>query len=114
MGPGRGSYRVPGVNPMVYVLIRGPSYRNLDFEAREAVREGLRTQLETHGIRFLQYDWVWDEADHCLLLVGTYACRDDARWWMRALQSMGFDLCIRTHLPGEPEDGDRDEKPWIG
>ena len=86
---------------MYYVLIRGPSYRNLDFEAREQVREGLRRRLEKHGIRFLEYGWVWDEQDRCLLQAGQYGRMDDAYWWIRALESMGFKICIRTQLPGD-------------
>ena len=54
---------------MHYVLIQGPSYRDLNCEAREQVREKLREDLEARAIRFLQYDWVWDEEDRCLLLV---------------------------------------------
>jgi hypothetical protein len=86
---------------MHYVLIRGPSYHDLDFEAREQVREKLREKLEGHGVRFLQYDWVWDEEDRCLLLVGQYEKAEDARYWIGALQSMGFAVLVRTHLPGE-------------
>lgn len=86
---------------MYYVLIRGPSYRNLNFEARERVRETLRQELETHGIRFVEYDWVWDEQDRCLLLVGQYEKMDDAYWWMTALETMGFEISIRTRLPGD-------------
>jgi RimJ/RimL family protein N-acetyltransferase len=86
---------------MHYVLIQGPSYRGLDFEAREQVREKLRENLEAHGIRFLQYEWVWDEEDRCLLLVGEYAKAEDARYWIDALKSMGFVVLVRTHLPGE-------------
>lgn len=86
---------------MHYVLIQGPSYRNLDFEAREKVREKLRENLEAHGVRFLQYDWVWDEEDRCLLLVGQYEKMEDARHWIRALETMGFLVVTRTHLPGE-------------
>jgi hypothetical protein len=84
-----------------HLLIRGPSYRNLGFEARERIRRDLRERLEVRGIRFVQYDWVWDEEDRCLLLVGSYGRPEDARWWARALESMGFDLCLRTQLPGE-------------
>ena len=87
---------------MYYVLIQGPSsYRNLGFEAREQVREKLRENLEAHGVRFLQYDWVWDEEDRCLLLVGQYEKAEDARYWIDALESMGFTVFIRTQLPGE-------------
>jgi hypothetical protein len=86
---------------MYYVLIKGPSYRNLDFEAREQVREGIRQKLEAHGIRFLEYGWVWDEEDRCLLLVGQYGNMDDAYWWIKALESMGFEICVRIHLPGD-------------
>ena len=86
---------------MHYVLIQGPSYRDLDFEAREQVREKLRENLDVHGIRFLQYDWVWDEEDRCLLLVGQYEKAEDARYWIEALKSMGFRVFIRTELPGE-------------
>jgi len=86
---------------MHYVLIQGPSYRDLTFEAREEVREGMRHRIEEKGIRFLQYDWVWDENDRCLLLVGQYPNPQDARYWIGALESMGFTVLIRTHLPGQ-------------
>ncbi len=85
---------------MVYLLIKGPSYRGLDFDAREKVRESLRKQLEIHGIRFVEYGWVWDEEDRCLLVVGQYAHPDDASSWRNALETMGFEICIRTSLPG--------------
>lgn len=86
---------------MHYVLIQGPSYRDLNFEARELVREKLRENLEAHGVRFLQYEWVWDEEDRCLLLVGQYEKAEDARYWIDALESMGFTVFVRTQLPGE-------------
>jgi len=86
---------------MYYVLIQGPSYRDLDFEAREQVRENLRQRLETQGLRFVEYAWVWDEKDRCLLLVGTYEKIEDADNWIKALESMGFKICIRTDLPGD-------------
>ena len=86
---------------MVYVLIQGPSYRNLDFEAREKLREELRLRLESHGIRFVEYGWVWDEDDRCLLLVGTYELEEDARYWVQALESMGFEVIVRSSLPGD-------------
>jgi ketosteroid isomerase-like protein len=86
---------------MHYVLIQGPSYRDLNFEAREQVREKLRENLEARGVRFLQYDWVWDEEDRCLLLVGQYEKAEDARYWIDALESMGFSVFVRTQLPGE-------------
>jgi RimJ/RimL family protein N-acetyltransferase len=73
----------------------------LDFEAREEIRKKLREDLDSHGIRFLQYDWVWDEEDRCLLLVGQYERAEDARYWIGALESMGFTVMVRTHLPGE-------------
>jgi hypothetical protein len=94
------------VESTAYVLIRGPSYRGLDFEARERVREGLRDRLASHGVRFLQYDWVWDDEDRCLLLVGTYRNRDDAFWWIHALETMGFDVVVRADLPGEAHPSD--------
>jgi ketosteroid isomerase-like protein len=90
---------------MHYVLIQGPSYRDLNFEAREEVREKLRENLEAQGIRFLQYDWVWDEEDRCLLLVGQYEKAEDARYWIDALESMGFTVFVRTQLPGEEKEG---------
>jgi len=86
---------------MHYVLIQGPSYGDLDFEAREQVRKDLRENLEAHGIRFVQYDWVWDEEDRCLLLVGQYEKAEDGRHWIGALESMGFTVVVRPHLPGE-------------
>ena len=86
---------------MHYVMIQGPSYRDLDFEAREQIREKLRQSLEAHGVRFVQYDWVWDEDDRCCLLVGQYEKAEDARYWIDALESMGFTVLVRTYLPGE-------------
>ena len=82
-------------------MIQGPSYRDLDFEAREEVRKNLRENLEAHGVRFVQYDWVWDEEDRCLLLVGQYEKAEGARYWIDAIHSMGFKVFIRDHLPGE-------------
>jgi len=86
---------------MHYVMIQGPSYRDLDFEVREQIREKLRQSLEAHGVRFVQYDWVWDEEDRCCLLVGQYEKAEDARYWIDALESMGFTVLVKTHLPGE-------------
>lgn len=86
---------------MYYVLIQGPSYGDLDFDAREQIRETLRLKLESNGIRFVEYNWVWDEQDRCLLLVGEYQQMDDASLFIKALESMGFEICIRTHLPGD-------------
>jgi hypothetical protein len=86
---------------MYHVLIRGESYISLDFEAREEIREGIRKRLEENGIRFLQYDWVWDEDDQCLLLVGQYEHIGDVALWIGALESMGFEILIRTSLPGD-------------
>jgi len=94
-----------------HVLIVGPSYRGLAFNEREQVRENLRTRLEEQGIRFVEYCWVWDEQDQCLLLVGTYENLEQATYWMEALRSMGFDLCLRTHLPGENVEDDRTHDP---
>jgi len=90
---------------MFYVLIRGSAYGNLRFEAREEIREDLRKRLEAQGIRFLEYHWIWDEEDRCLLLVGQYEQMESARWWIRALESMGFTVCIKTSLPGEEDSG---------
>jgi hypothetical protein len=84
-----------------YVVIRGPSYGTLDFEARESIRTEIRERLEAGGIRFVEYQWVWDEDDHCLLVAGQYENIDDAFWWIKALESLGFEICIRTGLPGD-------------
>lgn len=84
-----------------HILIKGGSYRGLDFDQREKIREGLRHRLEAQGIRFVEYPWVWDEDDQCLLLVGSYKRLEDARWWMEALNAMGFEICTRTTLPGD-------------
>lgn len=86
---------------MIYVLIKGPLYGSLDFAARERIRENLTEELACHGVRFLEYNWVWDEESRCLLLVGKYDRMEDAYWWIRALESMGFELCVRTSLPGD-------------
>jgi hypothetical protein len=82
-----------------YVLIRGPSYGSLDFDAREAIRTEIRERLEAGGIRFLEYPWVWDEEDRCLLLAGQYEKKEDAFQWIKTLESMGFEIIIRTSLP---------------
>jgi hypothetical protein len=94
-----------------YVLIRGPSYGSLDFEARELIRTEIRERLEAGGIRFLEYPWVWDEEDRCLLLVGQYEKKEDAFQWIKTLESMGFEICIRTSLPGEDQLEKREAKP---
>ena len=86
---------------MYYVLIRGSAYGNLRFEAREEIREDLRKRLEAQGIRFLEYHWIWDEEDRCLLLVGQYEQMANASLWIQALESMEFTVCIKTSLPGE-------------
>ncbi len=86
---------------MNYVLIQGPSYRSLDFEAREKVRENLRIRLENHGLRWVEYHWVWDEEDRCLLLTGCFEHLEDADQIIEMLQSLGFEICIRHQLPGE-------------
>jgi hypothetical protein len=84
-----------------YLLIQGPSYLDLSFEAREQAREQMRQRLEEKGVRFVQYDWVWDEDDRCLLLAGQYTNPEDARYWIGALESMGFTVLIRNQLPGD-------------
>ncbi|MBN1627928.1 MAG: hypothetical protein JW944_15520 [Deltaproteobacteria bacterium] len=98
--PDHGPAGMSGKKTTHYVLIRGPSYSSLGFEAREEIRTGIRERLEAGGIRFLEYPWVWDEEDRCLLLVGQYEKKEDAFWWIKALESMGFEICIRTSLPG--------------
>lgn len=93
------SARISKEKTIYYVLIRGPSYGSLDFDARESIRTEIRERLEAEGIRFIEYTWVWDEEDRCLLLVGRYESKEDAQWWIRALEAMGFEICIRTSLP---------------
>jgi hypothetical protein len=83
-----------------YVLIRGPSYGLLDFEAREEIRTAIRDKLELNGIRFLEHTWVWDENDHCLLLVGEFDKKKDTSECKKKYESMGFNTCIKTSLPG--------------
>jgi len=87
---------------MHHLLIKGGSYRGLDFDERERVRDDLRMRLEARGIRFVEYPWVWDEDDQCLLLAGSYEDLEDACWWTKALKSAGFDTCILATIPGEP------------
>ena len=86
---------------MYYVCICGASYRDLDFDERERIRENMRSEIEAFGIRFLEYCWVWDENDQCLLVTGTYRRLEDADQWIRCLESMGFDITVRTWLPGD-------------
>lgn len=85
---------------MVYVCIYGGLYQDLDFDAREHIRESLRHRIEEKGVRFLEYCWVWDEKDRCLLVAGTYERMADAAHWIESLQEMGFEIIIRTDLPG--------------
>ncbi|EFK05306.1 conserved hypothetical protein [delta proteobacterium NaphS2] len=85
---------------MVYVCIYGGLYRDLDFDARERIRESLRRRIEEKGVRFLEYCWVWDEKDRCLLVAGTYERMADAAHWIESLQEMGFEIVIRRDLPG--------------
>jgi hypothetical protein len=87
---------------MHHLLIKGPSYQGLDFEQREEIREAMREELAAHGIRFVEYPWVWDEDDCCLLLVGSYDRPEDGRWWTAALRAAGFEIVVRTALPGDP------------
>ncbi len=86
---------------MVYVCIYGGSYENLDFDDRECLRENLRRRLEARGVRFLEYCWVWDERDRCLLVVGTYGRMSDAEHWIETLERMGFEVVTLKELPGE-------------
>ena len=89
-----------------YVCIKWVSYKGLDFEERERMRDALRLRLESHGIRFLEYCWVWDERDRCLLMTGAYDHMADARQWVKSLESMGFETIIRTSLPRTESEGD--------
>ena len=50
---------------------------------------------------------MWDEEGRCLLLVGQYDKSEDARYWIGALESVGFKVFVRTQLPGEET-----EKDW--
>ena len=86
---------------MNFLLIKGPLYGNLAFEAREQIREKIRIKMEDHGLRYVEYDWVWDEDDRCLLVVGKYENMDDAGYLIKALENMGFKTCVRTQLPGD-------------
>jgi hypothetical protein len=83
-----------------YVLIQGPSYGLLDFDDREEIRTAIREKLESNGIRFLEYTWVWDEDDHCLLLVGEFDKKKDISECIIKYESMGFNTCIKTSLLG--------------
>ncbi|NLD35818.1 MAG: hypothetical protein GX654_03030 [Desulfatiglans sp.] len=83
-----------------YALIRGPSYGSLDFVDREEIRTAIREKLESHGIRFQEYTWVWDEDDRCLLLVGTFENEEEANQCIKRYESMGFKTCIKTSLSG--------------
>jgi len=83
-----------------YVLIRGPSYGSLDFDDRELIRTAIREKLESHGIRFMEYTWVWDEDDRCLLLIGEYENIKDASQCIKKYELLGFKTCIKTRLPG--------------
>lgn len=86
---------------MLYVCISGGSYKDLSFDARELLRENLRRRIESFGIRFLEYCWVWDETDQCLLATGKYENLESAAHWIETLETMGFEVTLRSSLPGE-------------
>ncbi len=88
----------------MYVCVCGGSYGDLDFDDREHLREQLRLKIESNGIRFLEYCWVWDEMDRCLLVTGTYEQMDDAKQWIESLERMGFHVILRNELPGTEQD----------
>ena len=73
----------------------------MNFDAREQVREDIRKRLEDHGLRYVEYIWVWDEQDQCLLVAGIYEKMDDARYLVKVLADFGFETCFRTQLPGD-------------
>ena len=85
---------------MIYVCISVGSYKGLDFDKRETLREGLRQRIESLGIRFVEYCWVWDEMDQCLLVTGKYDDISNASQWIATLESMGFEIILRSSLPG--------------
>jgi hypothetical protein len=97
---------------MNYVCIRWKSYQDADFDERENIRKGLRLALESHGIRFLEYCWVWDENNQCLLMVGAYDRIEDARQWINSLESMGFDVTVRSSLPGDGQEESGNRRGW--
>lgn len=97
---------------MYYVCILGEFYQNLGFDERECIREDLRNRIESHHVRFLEYTWVWDENDQCLLVAGTYHRMEDARHWIETLESMGFDIIVRETLPGEDQDKSGIRRGW--
>ena len=90
---------------MYYVVIRGSSYRGLDFNEREMVRERLVETLAAGRIRFVQYDWIWGEDDCCLLVAGSYDRLEDARCWINAMKGLDLETSIMTSLPGDPDPG---------
>jgi uncharacterized protein with GYD domain len=97
---------------MNYVCIRWKSYKNLCFDEREKVREELRRQLEDQGIRFQEYCWVWNENDQCVLVTGAYERLKDAEQWITTLESLGFEMEIRTALPGENPKASGNRNGW--
>jgi hypothetical protein len=97
---------------MYYICIRWASYQDRDFDEREQIREDLRLKLASHGIRFLEYCWVWDESDRCLLMVGAYDQMEDARQWIKSLESMGFETTVRTSLPGGSHEESGIRRGW--
>ena len=53
---------------MFYLLIEGGQCGPLEFEERDSMQAALRERLEHNGDLLVQYDWLWDEDDRCLLL----------------------------------------------
>ncbi len=97
---------------MYYLCVLGGSYQDLGFGERERIREDLRARLEANGIRFLEYCWVWDEDDRCLLVTGAYERMEDASQWINTLESMGFEVIVRTSLPGEGSENPGVRRGW--
>ena len=82
-----------------YILICGDSFKGLNFEQREQVRNRLRTRLLNKGIRLIEYVWIYDNTERAQLLF--YECEHlkEARYWIRFLIKNGFNIRITDKIP---------------
>lgn len=84
---------------MYHVLLVGEDFKDKDFSDRERLRNQLVANLLKHGIRFLEYHWIWDKTNRVQLLVGSYSDLSEAKDWIEFLKKCGFEIRIVNNIP---------------